>query len=834
LPFRQRFLLSVLIPGALASITLALLYLAQILQISGRAWAVAIPVVIFFYLAGCSLFAILLMPALRDVEAAVDADRNVSEVLSACLQRTMLLTNVLWLGGGLLFAIIGSVVLMPTAQGFTLFVVAMLVAAAPSMAWSYIAAKRALIAEGRKTTGLRYVGRLFPIARKISLVFIAFFIIAVAALIQLVSAKVSHSLENLAVRNASPWFAETSLRASKLPAIGAPQLAELSKGIPSGHDLMIVRPNGVLLNPRSTFEGEAALTKEEINRIQRMRSGDTSQFISDHVAVFHEVAAGNILVMTIPWSMYADIPRQIGFYTGVIALVTTLLFAAATYFLSRDITYPVRQLMEVSQEMARGNFSVQTRLFSDDEVGNLVVSFAETRDNLRSLLGRMGGSGATITDGVKVITGGTDTLLKLSAQQSDISANSTAAIGNVRKGAESVLQAAEKVTDLSHDAASRAVELQASAEEVARSMDYLFQSVDKTSSSTTEMDAAAHSMTQRTDLLANISEEVLTFVAEMDSTIEELRRTAISTADVSREVREDAAAGGEAVRATVAGISEAQTTTEHTSRVLDELHRSIGEISQILTAIEEITDRTNLLSLNAAIIAAQAGEQGASFTVVANEIRQLADRTRGATKDISGIIKAVQSRSKEASNSMREGVARVAQNVTLTQNASLSLDKILASADKSYGMANQIASALEQQADASRHLHQVTSRMSDSISEINRSTQEQARGTRMMTEEAERVREIALQVKNATEQQSVAGLGIASAMEQIAADVMHIRDLLERQLQETERIGQATSTILRFAQENNQVAQDFTTMVQGLVRSGREFETEVNRFRLTS
>jgi methyl-accepting chemotaxis protein len=339
-------------------------------------------------------------------------------------------------------------------------------------------------------------------------------------------------------------------------------------------------------------------------------------------------------------------------------------------------------------------------------------------------------------------------------------------------------------------------------------------------------------MSDRTEQLASITEEVLSFVTEMDSTIEELRRNATSTADISRQVREDASEGGEAVSATVEGISVAKDSTERTAQVLETLHKNIGQISQILTVIEEITDRTNLLALNAAIIAAQAGEHGAGFTVVADEIRQLADRTRGSTKEIGGIIKTVQTVSREASRSMKDGLVRVNQNVELASNAAESLEKIMASAAQSYEMANRIATSLQEQALASRHLHEVTSRMSDHVSQINRSTTEQASGAKLLAEEAERVREIALQVKNATDQQSIAGRGITQAMEQIASDVMRIRDLLQKQLNESERISEVASTLLSIAQENDTIAQNFTQTMQNLVASGQQFESEVAKFKV--
>jgi methyl-accepting chemotaxis protein len=123
--------------------------------------------------------------------------------------------------------------------------------------------------------------------------------------------------------------------------------------------------------------------------------------------------------------------------------------------------------------------------------------------------------------------------------------------------------------------------------------------------------------------------------------------------------------------------------------------------------------------------------------------------------------------------------------------------------------------------------------MSDHISEINRATREQATGTQMLAQEAERVREIAAQVKVATDEQSQAGRGITAALEKIADDARAMRDSLERQLRETDRIADASKTMLDIAQENDAIAREFNATVQNLVASGKEFESEVARFRLT-
>jgi methyl-accepting chemotaxis protein len=822
--FTRKYLLWLLAPPIALSIPPALLFLSQVVQLTlGKALALALMLAVMYGL-GCVVFSLGVRPFAEAVERALEGTGDLSRAMSACLDRTKLLSVILWVGGGTLFALIAAAVFLPSLLGFSYFFVAAMIAAFVSVVWGYAMGKHRLIeaAEGQR---VHYTGRELSLGKKIALVFIGSLTISSAALILLISSRVSTTLELLAISSASDRFDDVLDRANIMANVDKAALDTMREYIPQEYSLHLIPPAGEITSTKDPLD------PDEVAAIRRIGTGDSSAFIGPHVSRFAKLKDGSILVLAVPWTPYRNIPSQITFYTLIVALFTTAVFSAATVALSRDVTRPLHALRELAREMADGNFDVAPRVFADDEVGQLADSFGETRSNLRRLLGRVGGSGSTITDGVRVITGGTEMLLERSQNQSELTESSSLALENVRGGIGTVLSAADTVAGLTQDASARALELQASAEEVARSMDYLFQSVEKTSSSTTEMHASMNEMSNRTEVLAGIGDEVLSFVAEMDSTVTELLSSSQSTADLAQQVREDAQAGGEAVNRTVEGINVTHELTMSTARTIDELQRSIGQISQILNVIEEVANRTNLLSLNAAIIAAQAGEHGAGFTVVADEIRELAERTRGSTKEIGTIIKAVQSGSKQAVSKMHEGVTRVTDNVRLAQDAAQSLEKIVGSAAHSFEMATRISRALGEQSQASRRLHEVTSRMSDHISEMNRATREQARGTQLMAQESERVRDIAAQVKSATEEQSTAGRGITVALEKISDDASAMRDLLERQLQETDRIADASRVMLEIAQKNDAIAREFTTTVQNLVRSGQDFESEVTRFR---
>lgn len=825
--FSRKYFLGIFVPPIVAGAILAFAFLSQLIGLGAGHLATIAIVFLIVYGVGAILMARVILPAADAAARAVAQDSGVSEAVTECFVRTEVAGLLVWTLAGFAFAIAGTIFVMPSLLGFGYFFVAALILGGFGVPWSYFGGKLFLTAEAARAAEIRYTGREIPLGRKIAIVFIGVLIVSSAALVLLVSSRVSTELEALAIRNQTEAFQRVFDAASPLPKVDANALKLLQDYAPEGFGLYQIAPDGTV-----NTSSKEPLDAEDVRLIRAARSGNSLAFISPDVSIFKELPDGSILVMTIPWTPYQGIPKQIAKYAFIIVLLTVLIFSLATYLLARDATGSLRNLQELAAELARGNFGVPAKVFADDEVGDLASSFRETRENLRRLVGRIRGSGSTITDGVRVISGGTETLLGRAVDQSKLIEATSAAVENVGRGNDSVFTAAESVTELAQDASSRALELQAAAEEVAKNMEQLFVSVDKSSSSTTEMDASAREMTGRTEFLASIGEEVLSFVSEMDSTVKELLQTSQATAGLSREVREDAEVGGTAVNQTVDGIQSAQESTRRTAETLGDLQQKIGEISQILTVIEEVTERTNLLSLNAAIIAAQAGEHGLGFSVVAEEIRELADRTRGSTKEIGGIIKAVQTASREATDAMHEGVETVDHNVNLAQNASESLRKILHSASRSYDMATKMTSALEEQAVASQRLHEVTSRMSDHIAEINRATQEQARGTRLLADESERVRDIALQVKNSTDEQSVAGTGISRAMEQIASDIRSIRDLLQQQRDETERISTAAQSMLEIAQENQGIAKEFTETVNNLSSSAREFEAEVNRFKM--
>ena len=509
--------------------------------------------------------------------------------------------------------------------------------------------------------------------------------------------------------------------------------------------------------------------------------------------------------------------------------VATLALLLVAFLTSRSITGRVDELMRGAARIREGDLSFRIVRVSGDEIGRLGGSFNQMAAALQSQNRAIGESGATIAERVRILTHGSEALLDRSRKQTQLTEEATGATETLRQGIHTVVTLAEEVSALTEDCASRTAELRALTRQTHGNAETLFTSVEKSSASTMQMSAAARQMLAVSHHLSAVGEEVVSFVAEMEATAEQVRSAARSTADLSSRVREEAEGGGQMVDATLGGIHSSRDTAERASHALAQLQDELANVSGIIAVIEEITERTNLLALNAAIIAAQAGEHGRGFTVVADEIRELADRTRRSTEDIRKIIASVDQGSRTAVTTMRDGVAHVRHAVEQAGEASTALRGIVDRADESSKHMEHIVRSLEEQTGASRRLRQIAARMADLIAENKRAVEEQAQNAEVMAREAERVRDIGAQVMRATEEETTTERGIAEAVETIDTEARRMRDQLAAQRHEVDLIATATAAMREIALENDSVAQELTVTVGVLASRADEFEREVRR-----
>ncbi|MBW4611828.1 MAG: HAMP domain-containing protein [Desmonostoc vinosum HA7617-LM4] len=199
----------------------------------------------------------------------------------------------------------------------------------------------------------------------------------------------------------------------------------------------------------------------------------------------------------------------------------------------------------------------------------------------------------------------------------------------------------------------------------------------------------------------------LNSVQVMTDSIQRVAEAAREAETVARDASTIALKGGEAVENTVAGILEIRETVAETTRKVKRLAESSQEISKIVALISQIASRTNLLALNASIEAARAGEAGRGFAIVADEVRQLADKSAKSLKEIEQIVMQIQSETGSVMTAMEEGTQQVIKGTKLAEEAKRSLENIIQVANRIDILVRSITSDTVEQTETSRAVAQV-------------------------------------------------------------------------------------------------------------------------------
>jgi twitching motility protein PilJ len=256
--------------------------------------------------------------------------------------------------------------------------------------------------------------------------------------------------------------------------------------------------------------------------------------------------------------------------------------------------------------------------------------------------------------------------------------------------------------------------------------------VARVAQTTADVDATS------TELLAASNEQLHEIretgksVVDMAGRINEVSTQAQESATVARQSLQAAESGLKAVQDAIGGMNSIRDQIQETSKRIKRLGESSQEIGEITELISDITEQTNVLALNAAIQAASAGEAGRGFSVVAEEVQRLAERSADATRQIAALVKAIQTDTQDAIGAMERSTQGVVEGARLSDNAGTALTEI----DR---VSRQVADLIEQISSSASREAGLANEVADNIQHIFAVTEQTGEGTRVT---ATQVREL--------------------------------------------------------------------------------------------
>ena len=320
---------------------------------------------------------------------------------------------------------------------------------------------------------------------------------------------------------------------------------------------------------------------------------------------------------------------------------------------------------------------------------------------------------------------------------------------------------------------------------IASSSEKVMMSVDDASASVSEISVAIEQVSRNLDSLSDTVAKSVSAMEQINSSLKNVQQNTIVSHGVSRQVTDQADKSRVVVEETIAALAAIQHSVDLSYSGIKKLSENSSRIDAIVNVINDITKRTNLLALNASIIAAQAGEYGKSFGVVADEIRNLSLQTGQSTGEITGIVEDIMNESRMAAENVASVRDLVVKGVQLGKETGEALKLILERSHRAMDMTEQIKVAAEEQSKGVQMVTMSIEDVSTMTSQIFKASKEQSGATRSIVRSVDTIKDMTHEMFQATGRQVEDGNEITKAVAEVGSMVLGIFDDLEKRREES-------------------------------------------------
>jgi ABC-type transport system substrate-binding protein/methyl-accepting chemotaxis protein len=390
----------------------------------------------------------------------------------------------------------------------------------------------------------------------------------------------------------------------------------------------------------------------------------------------------------------------------------------------------------------------------------------------------------------------------------------------------------QALSNLSQATSTSAVQMAASIDQVSGSTDALAQYVEETASAIEEMAVSIMHVAENTESLASSAADAANATAAIDESTHRINSSVKETVELADDVMRSAQKGSAVVYETARTMQNLKTAIDRANDSITALGRRSEQVGEVVDVIDEIAERTNLLALNAAILAAQAGQYGRGFRIVADEIKELSERTAASTREIGTLIASVLDDVRTATERVGAGEALAETGVEQAYNAAALLDEISNNTVRASHRVRAIAEATTVQSTETARVRDAADFVRVRAQQIERATAEQAQTSQHIGERAVHMSELTEQVRRATEEQANVSKHIAGAMEELTSVVDLIRGAVGEQSLGTDHVLRAIDVIKEGVARNQASISTINNAVDALGREAVMLRKEVERFRL--
>jgi len=328
------------------------------------------------------------------------------------------------------------------------------------------------------------------------------------------------------------------------------------------------------------------------------------------------------------------------------------------------------------------------------------------------------------------------------------------AMESMKNAFSTVIAEIDDLSGRTEERASISAEMSATTDAIAENINQYSSFVLETSTSIEDMARAARGTADNIRGLSISTEQTASAIHQISASQSNVRENSERGAAASGSVRDQAQQGLDSMAATMQAMQEIVRSSNESFASINRLSRYSVRVGEFLNVIQEVVEQTNLLSLNASIIAAQAGERGKAFAVVAEEVRSLARRTSASTKEIEELVRNIQNETAAVQRSVSLGRDKVTEGVKISSRANDALATIDKSAEEASRMVAHIAAETAEQSVGIQRITEESEKNLERVRQITMATEQQQEGTNQILNNLEHMRELAQRINTSAQEQA--------------------------------------------------------------------------------
>jgi methyl-accepting chemotaxis protein len=527
-------------------------------------------------------------------------------------------------------------------------------------------------------------------------------------------------------------------------------------------------------------------------------------------------------------------PRRRAFWAEL-ALAGIVVYAATAvlaWLAARAITLPLRTLGRAADRIASGDLTASPPSLSRDEMGQLAAEFRRMVDGLKALVLDVKTASEGVTSGAReagaigdqVRKGALDEHAGILEMHAAVEAMD-GSVHQVSRGAGGLSEYVSATTNAMEEMGAAVEEVQKKGAELLRAMEAALRDVEHLATAGRDAEARLGEL----EAFAGHAGGTLGSVRASMATLERAASESEATAGLVAEMADRA---GGVVEETVHGIETLRAAVSDAHRRIAALGRRSDDIDQVVDFISEVAGRTNLLSLNASIIAAQAGEHGKAFSVVADQIRELAAQIARSTKSIGDIIHSVREEVEGTAALIDRGDALAVEGVQLARNSLEALGQIRRSTAQGRETAAAIRASVDAHGRSSREVSQLVESVANGSRAVSAAVQLVGRSVASVNSVSKSASGVAEQLGHALEDQVGHGRRQIESLARLERMIGEITRAVQAHDAATRRVRETLQNLSQTAGEHESAVEALAGVAERLGSRARALVDGVERFKV--